>query len=118
MSPTHTGHLADLMKTLTPAGQAALPADAHSEPARSTLYRGICSNCEKLATCSYPSTISETWFCEEYSVAKPEEQIRVAENPVQEAPDRTLGLCMNCEHRATCPLSKTEGGIWFCNEYE
>ncbi len=37
---------------------------------------------------------------------------------VEVVPDAKAGLCMNCENRETCPLSKTEGGIWFCNEYE
>jgi hypothetical protein len=98
--------------------QAGRPeATASLERDRATLYGGICSNCENLATCSYPSTISETWFCEEYSVAPAKKELRVLPDHVENSGDTKMGLCMNCENRESCPLAKTEGGIWFCNEY-
>ena len=29
-----------------------------------------------------------------------------------------LGLCTNCELRASCCLTKPASGIWHCNEYQ
>jgi len=31
---------------------------------------------------------------------------------------KVMGLCVDCLARSTCKLSKTAGGIWFCEEYE
>ncbi len=28
------------------------------------------------------------------------------------------GICVNCAHRNDCKLSKTETGVWHCEEYE
>lgn len=85
-------------------------------------HKGLCSNCEKLEECSYPSMISETWFCEEYSCAREEEGPRLQmlnREKNEEAHDDThLGLCVNCAHRETCQFPKLPGGIWFCGEYE
>jgi hypothetical protein len=87
---------------------------------RSIMYKGLCTNCEKLETCSYPSTTSETWFCEEYSYAKPVPMLRLdrRDSDEEEQPRKVLGLCMNCELRETCRFPKPEGGVWFCAEYQ
>ncbi|MGA2992725.1 MAG: hypothetical protein ABSD88_19825 [Candidatus Korobacteraceae bacterium] len=116
MSPTYTG---SSYTTTGKTRQQTLQTEAmaSAERDRATLYRGICSNCENLETCSYPSPISETWFCEEYSVAPAKKELRVLPDQVEKPGNAKMGLCMNCEDRETCPLSKTEGGIWFCNEY-
>lgn len=85
---------------------------------RSIIYKGLCSNCEKLETCAYPSSTSETWFCEEYSYEKPAPKSRPAEIHEEKEPEKLMGLCMNCELRDTCRLPKAAGGVWFCGEYE
>lgn len=87
---------------------------------RSIIYKGLCSNCEKLETCAYPSTTSETWFCEEYSYQRPTKapKTQAADVHDEEKPEQLAGLCMNCELRETCQLPKAPGGVWFCGEYE
>lgn len=30
---------------------------------------------------------------------------------------RLEGLCVNCELRGTCIFSRSEGGVWYCEEY-
>ena len=84
---------------------------------RSTIYKGLCSNCEKLETCTYPSTTSDTWFCEEYSYTKPE-KAAISTEEEQQLPETVTGLCMNCELRETCKFPKPAGGVWFCGEYQ
>jgi hypothetical protein len=88
---------------------------------RGIKFGGLCTNCAKLETCTYPSATSETWFCEEYSFERGElaRAVERAEaSKAQELPDLRMGLCVNCELRATCQLRKAEGGVWFCEEYE
>ncbi len=86
---------------------------------RSIVYKGLCSNCEKLETCSYPSTTSETWFCEEYSYARPEKSaVIITEHEEEQQAETLKGLCMNCELRDTCKFPKPAGGVWFCGEYQ
>ena len=85
-------------------------------------HKGLCSNCEKLEECSYPSTTSETWFCEEYSCAKAEEspklQVLDPSKETAEGRETQLGLCVNCAQRETCQFPRPAGGVWFCGEYE
>ena len=85
---------------------------------RSVMHKGLCSNCEKLESCSYPSTISDTWFCEEYSYAKPEPLPKPQMAKAEEETEKLSGLCMNCDLRETCKLPKAAGGVWFCGEYQ
>jgi hypothetical protein len=87
---------------------------------RAVIYKGVCSNCEKLETCAYPSTTSDTWFCEEYSYEKPVATPKEQSADVQEEAQaqKFAGLCLNCELRETCALPKAPGGVWFCGEYE
>jgi len=84
---------------------------------RSIIYKGLCSNCEKLECCTYPSTTTDTWFCEEYSYAKPEKMVDAEEVEEEQQPETVTGLCMNCELRETCRFPKPAGGVWFCDEY-
>ena len=85
-------------------------------------HKGLCSNCEKLEECSYPSTTSETWFCEEYSCSKAEEsrklQVLNPNKETAEGRETQLGLCVNCAQHETCQFPKPAGGVWFCGEYE
>jgi hypothetical protein len=104
------------------ARQAATRAEpalaVHPQRDRFALYRGLCPNCERIETCSYPSVRSATWFCEEHSVAKAPEELQVVDPQMDEVPEAKLGLCVNCEVRGTCTLPRPIGGVWFCNEYE
>ncbi len=119
--------------TQTDAGFTTTSREARSSVARTevetnrqalrehpSLYRGICSNCEKLGSCNYVSAINDTWFCEEHVVEKGAGPVAPPADlqPVTEALDTRLGLCMNCAARGTCALPKPAGGVWFCNEYE
>ena len=118
MSPTEVGYTTT-KEARKAAARAEAAANLHILRDRSTIFGGLCSNCEKLETCTYPSTISETWFCEEYSVAKaPEQKAQTVDFHVDEVPEAKLGLCVNCELRGTCTLPRPSGGVWFCNEYE
>lgn len=85
---------------------------------RSVIHKGLCMNCEKLETCSYPSTISETWFCEEYSCPKGEPIAKPQVEQAEQEEEKLAGLCMNCDLRETCKLPKALGGVWFCGEYQ
>jgi hypothetical protein len=116
IGPGYTTSSKDARKA---AARAEASASVHLERDRSSLYGGLCTNCAKLETCNYPSTTSETWFCEEYEVAKaPEKLVKLDEMQVDEVPEPNAGLCVNCERRGTCTLPKPLGGVWFCNEYE
>jgi hypothetical protein len=120
MSPTDVGFTTSSRETRKAAARSEAAANQHVQRDRSTLYGGLCTNCENLENCTYPSTTSDTWFCEEHLVAQPPKQPLQSDNlyHVDEAPDAHAGLCVNCEVRATCTLSKPAGGVWFCNEYE
>jgi hypothetical protein len=99
------------------AARAEASASVRVQRDRSILYRGICSNCEKLDACNYPSAINDTWYCEEYSVEHASQPF-VPQMERTEQPETVSGLCMNCELRSTCKLQKPAGGVWYCNEYE
>ncbi len=71
MSPTDVGFTTSSKEARKAAARSEAAANLHIQRDRSTLYGGLCSNCESLETCTYPSTTSETWFCEEHSVANP-----------------------------------------------
>jgi hypothetical protein len=119
-----------MLPTQTDSGYTTTSRDPHQAVARSeaqasvrlqrdraSMYRGVCSNCEKLENCNYPSAINDTWYCEEYSVASAPRLMVPTEESLETA-DTELGLCANCEVRSTCKLPKAQGGVWFCNEYE
>ena len=119
MSITEVGFTTSSKESRKAAARAEAASSLHIQRDRSTLYGGICSNCERLETCTYPSTTSETWFCEEYSVARaPDAKAKPVDMHVDEVPEPKMGLCVNCEARGTCTLPKPVGGVWFCNEYE
>lgn len=82
-------------------------------------FKGLCSNCEHLAGCGLAKPTTDTQFCEEYSYQRPETALRILDpEPAVELQARVLGLCVNCDARATCTFPKPPGGVWFCAEYE
>ncbi len=44
--------------------------------------------------------------------------VTVAVTSEAAAPKGHLGLCMNCDHEATCKLPRSAGGVWHCEEYQ
>ncbi len=119
MSPTQTetGYTTTARDPHQAVARSEAQAAVKLHRDRASMYRGVCSNCEKLEDCSYPSAINDTWYCEEYSVA-PAPKLTVITETIHEVPDTAMGLCANCEVRGTCTLPKAQGGVWFCNEYE
>jgi hypothetical protein len=84
---------------------------------RSTVFKGLCSNCEHLEDCGLVSPTADTQFCEEYSYPRPSPVLKVLEKK-ESTTSEHMGLCVNCEQRNTCTFPKPPGGIWFCGEYE
>jgi hypothetical protein len=91
-----------------------------SSEARAATLGGLCTNCEHLEDCTYASPVNETWFCEEFSFARPEPLAPAVQAAAPEAEETAphLGLCMNCDLRDTCTFPKPPGGVWFCGEYK
>ncbi len=79
---------------------------------------GVCANCAHLRTCSYASSVNDTWFCEEYVFEKSETAGSLEMTPVPgSAKSSRTGLCVNCELRDDCSFPQPPGGVWFCGEY-
>ena len=83
---------------------------------------GICSTCIHLDDCLHRLESGQViWFCEEFDDFIPTEPLANTSNTDQpESPDaggEFMGLCVNCEHRDYCVQAKTDGGVWFCEEY-
>lgn len=90
----------------------------------------ICSTCIHGELCvSKKTRQGPVWFCEEFDDHVPAEKQEVQEEgflparsrvgPGTRENDASLfkGLCINCENRFTCSNSRTQGGIWHCEEY-
>ena len=95
------------------------------------LYNDLCSTCNHAEIClSKKTRQGPVWFCEEFDDYVPVKEPGVSEAGFQPAQSRDRpgtrgkeallfkGLCINCENRFTCITSKTEGGIWHCEEYK
>jgi len=85
---------------------------------RAASIGGVCGNCLNFENCTYPKSVSDTWFCEEYEYERAQELAPQAELVVlQQNAEEKLGLCSNCELRESCSFQKPAGGVWFCGEY-
>lgn len=92
-------------------------------------YTGICSTCNNAPTCMYLKDrrppVSQCEEFDNYSAARPTVTTgsSTASDPVVTSTDQDKkavmykGLCINCENRRDCTLTKHEGGIWHCEEY-
>jgi hypothetical protein len=90
-------------------------------------YKGICSTCNNAPTCMYIKDrklpVSQCEEFDDYSPKQPKMAISSSREPSiastsQEGDTvKYKGLCVNCENRKTCTLTKHEGGIWHCEEY-
>ena len=96
---------------------------------QATMENGICPTCNNMTTCYHFSRRGPVFFCEQFddgmlalSNPSPRPQRRrrpppaSAGNPGPEI-GRLKGLCVNCDHRFTCPYSQPPEGVWHCEEY-
>lgn len=94
--------------------------------AQRAAWRGLCCDCVKFDTCTFPRDPARpVWGCDEYVSCDPL-------NPVHEpaplpatlaapdgaAPGELKGLCRTCALAPTCTFPKPPGGVWQCDELE
>ena len=85
----------------------------------------LCLTCAHAPDCSLTKKgVAAVLNCEEFEPGKGASGEAVGGQDPAPEEARTaegigpLGLCVNCGRRETCSLSKPEGGIWHCEEYE
>ena len=103
------------------ATQAARKMPKIGSAARKREHAGLCLTCKHSTNCVYPKSKSKpTMFCEEFDVeeGKTMSFIPPKKESAKVEECEFKGLCKNCEHRKTCTLPKTEGGVWHCEEYK
>ena len=87
-------------------------------------YRDLCSNCNHAEACDGQTAPRRPiFFCEEFDVfvpvpVSPLTQAMPTQPPERQNTSGRTGLCMNCDSAETCTLSKPEGGVWHCEEYQ
>jgi len=85
----------------------------------------LCSNCLHQQDCTYlAGTTNPIQQCEMYECGpSPRPKLALirrdegAEDSVGNEASPVLGLCVNCDNRATCNLPKPLSGVWHCEEY-
>ena len=104
-------------------------SDPHSQ-ARPARVGGLCSTCIHAAGCALNTFPQEpVLFCEEFDsrLSSAGESPAGSQKPVRsdkhdadtvKQAERWAGLCINCLHRDNCRLSRSDGGVWYCEEYE
>ena len=93
--------------------------------------KGVCSNCRHADTCGNRRSNEllghAVWMCEEHELElETNEHLPGREDAVRPEvvntpnalPERSLGLCINCDLRETCTLPSAPGGVWHCEEYQ
>ena len=93
-------------------------------------FKGLCVTCNYTPTCVRAKHHGQpVWFCEEFDDYTPPDakSIGTGWKVIDDAKDLTSnvqentrpvgGLCVNCDTRETCTLSKAKADIWECNEY-
>lgn len=90
---------------------------------------GLCVNCDRLPTCGFArSNRSAVLYCEEFHVVGGGAQAAMESvcPDGHECPPSAVergngspraGLCFDCLAAGSCSLSRSEGGIWHCEEY-
>lgn len=73
-------------------------------------FRGLCSSCIHIASCSYfkKNSHKDIIQCELFEV---DDEIDLSQN----SPG---GLCKTCDLRAKCRLPKRKVGTWHCDEFQ
>ena len=85
--------------------------------------RGICITCNSHLNCSLRATKSApVYYCEEFDdyVPVPAPRVQQSSTTMEEhskGHNGAVGLCLDCENRDKCAFSKSEEGIWHCEEY-
>jgi hypothetical protein len=95
------------------------------------IYGGLCSTCENSPTCTFRrDSRRPVMQCDEFAPSPPRVTtltVRGATMYMESVKDETVkgasnvktrGLCETCKNLKTCTYSKSEAGIWFCDEYE
>ena len=81
-------------------------------------FQDLCSTCAAAPTCIHRTTGKPVYSCDDYenhpTVAAPVPS--TARTDIK--PVTLKGLCVDCKHRESCILAKTQGGVWHCEEYE
>jgi len=89
---------------------------------------GLCATCKNAPTCAFPTDPQQARVeCEEFEsdgvalqaaggcrAPLPRPRRARAARP---GANHALGLCQNCQNRATCTFPRPEGGVWHCEEY-
>jgi hypothetical protein len=82
---------------------------------------GLCATCAHLENCHLACHRSgNVLHCDEYQPGAECASLPPGSPPPHDVAtgDRAAGLCADCTHRSRCALSLTEGGVWYCEEYE
>ncbi|MBN1980975.1 MAG: hypothetical protein JW795_05555 [Chitinivibrionales bacterium] len=88
--------------------------------------RGLCNTCLYGEKCLYSHDFSMPRnYCEQFQLMTEGQEKDMPLNHASKdtdigeiaASDSIKGLCVNCENKQNCVMSKTEGGIWRCEEY-
>lgn len=83
--------------------------------------RDLCETCAHMETCSLREMpTAPVHQCEEYddgSRTAVLTEVRADKAPRTAPVAVGVGLCVNCEHRATCTLPRPASGVWNCEEY-
>jgi len=86
--------------------------------------KGLCTTCAHSSSCIYPRNPERpVSFCEEFEGERAVPKLAAAPLAVKPEPREpeqgrpSVGLCAYCERWLTCTYSKTEAGVWHCEEY-
>lgn len=89
-------------------------------------FLDLCSTCSDYPQCSSDAR-RPVLFCEQYDDFVPAPERNINPKPIPEVKSAPYsepeefqfkGLCINCDHRGTCPFARREGGVWHCEEYQ
>ncbi|HVN76235.1 MAG TPA: hypothetical protein VMT19_07970 [Thermoanaerobaculaceae bacterium] len=89
---------------------------------------GLCGTCENAVLCMYLGDAEHPVLeCEEFThhragASRPAaRRLNIAVVPKQVAEEESvplaMGLCFDCENRASCMFDRPESGVWQCEEY-
>ncbi len=102
-----------------------LPVTTAPPPAQPRSYTGLCRDCVKSPTCTFPRDPRRpVWACDEYESPPngfpgPRRDLPAYEDPAPaggEPAGEPKGLCRTCLNASTCTFPKPPGGVWQCEE--
>jgi hypothetical protein len=94
---------------------------------------GLCMTCNNAPTCIYRAARGPVLLCETFDTytntntppvalanRRPGAGPTYAQvlEPVESETNSFSGLCVNCQHRATCVHPRPAGGVWHCEDYD